>query len=104
MSSVRSALSARACQIRAETKDRGCRPPVSVQVSGPLSAASPVVYKTASHLTAPGMALPLAQQFAVDVHLSLRRAASWCPYLQVRGELYSCGDGAGLVGLWSCLT
>ncbi len=51
MSSVRSALSARASQIRAETKGRGCRPPVSVQVSGPSCAARPVVYKTAAQPT-----------------------------------------------------
>src|SRR5690349_10091084 len=48
MGSVRSALSARACRIRAETKGRGGGPPVSVQVSGPLSVASRVVYKTAA--------------------------------------------------------
>ena len=35
MSSVRSALSARACQIRAETKGLGCLPPVAIQPSGP---------------------------------------------------------------------
>jgi hypothetical protein len=40
MSSVRSALSARACQIRAETKGPGCPPPVAIQVSGPSSPAS----------------------------------------------------------------
>ncbi len=48
MSSVRSALRARACRIRAETRRRGYPPPVSLPVSGPLSAASPVVYKTAA--------------------------------------------------------
>ena len=45
MSSVRSALGARACQIRAETKGLGCPPPVAIQVSGPSSPASPAVYK-----------------------------------------------------------
>src|SRR5208282_889332 len=48
MSSARGILSARTCRIRAETRGRGCPPPVFVQASGPLSAASQVVYKTAA--------------------------------------------------------
>jgi len=51
LSSVRSALTARVCRIRAETKGRSWPPPVSVRVSGPLSAASRVVYKTAAQPT-----------------------------------------------------
>jgi hypothetical protein len=60
MSSVASALSARTCRIRAETRGWGCPLPASVQVSELSSAAWPVVYKTAAHLTALEVILPLA--------------------------------------------
>jgi hypothetical protein len=45
MSSARSALGARVCRIRAETRGWGCPPPVFVQASGPSGAVSRVVYK-----------------------------------------------------------
>jgi hypothetical protein len=48
---------------------------VSVQVSGPLSAASQAVYETAAQLTASAMALQQVHQFAVAVHLLAARAA-----------------------------
>ena len=62
MSSARSALSARACPIRAETKGLGCPPPVAIQVSGPSSPASPAVYKTAAlQATSAGNAVQVAE-------------------------------------------
>ena len=42
-------MSAPACRLRADTNDRVCPGYMSVQVNGPSSAASPVVYKQAAH-------------------------------------------------------
>lgn len=82
MSSARSALSARACRIRAETKGRGCPPPLSVQASGPSSAAGRVVYKTAHRLTALEVILPraLRQSRGDGPPLAARRAGARRPW------------------------
>src|SRR6266699_3391288 len=70
-----------ACQIRAETKGRGCGPPVFVKVSGLSSAASPVVYKTAHHLTK--NELPRAASKVFDAQ---RRSANSPPRTDRAGE------------------